>query len=348
MTSEQEGKTLTPDEIGRAVELLIEIERTDDQPLYRKVRRAIAVRRTKRRRAIFVRACAAVLLPLAVLAGVRLATGGECDRADVVSIMAPGGSVVAMTGEHAGERIPGGETLVVVEDGGTLRLVDESAAAPQLVLATYHTLNVPRANRYDMELPDGSHVWLNSDSRISFPKAFTGPHRRIYVEGEVYFEVVRDEGRPFVVETRGMKTTVLGTSFNVYSYHDEPFSHTTLISGSVRVDCGGRQEILQPGRQAVFDAATGSISVREVDTWQALSWRHGIIDMDKRTLEEVAATLARLYDVRFEFRDAAAAQIRYRGNITRSDDIDDVLHSLSAVSPVEFRRHGGAIEVGMK
>lgn len=354
MNTDDKGTHLSRARLDKAIKTLVDIETMDDGPLYRKVRRAIDETKARRRRIAFVRACAAMLVPAAVVAGGwLLLRGGQHEYrrvTEAVSLTIPGERTIAMTGEQAGQPITGREALVVVDADGKLTLAKETEATPEKVLVIYQTLDVPRGNRYDMVLPDGTHVWLNSGSKISFPSAFPEGERRVYAEGEVYFEVAHDTKRPFTVDMQHQSVTVLGTSFNIYAYADEPYAYTTLAGGSVRVNgnAAGTGVVLSPGQQAVFNVRAQATSVRNVNLSEALAWRRGLINMEKQTLEQVTDNLARLYNVDFVFEDQQVAAIRYRGNTSRSEQIEDVLQNLSSVSPVEFKRRGDLIEVRMK
>jgi transmembrane sensor len=122
---------------------------------------------------------------------------------------------------------------------------------PASMPVAYHTLAAPHGSRYQVELPDGSRVWLNAASALRFPTAFAGAQRRVWLTGQAYFEVAHNKRQPFRVEAGGTSVQVLGTHFDVMAYPDEPGVRTTLLEGSVNVSRAGQQARLRAGQQAL-------------------------------------------------------------------------------------------------
>ncbi|MFR1240329.1 MAG: FecR family protein [Butyricimonas faecihominis] len=123
----------------------------------------------------------------------------------------------------------------------------------------YNKLSVPRGGEYRIELEDGTKVWINSASRLRYPVVFSDDTREVYLEGEAYFEVQRDEARPFIVHSGEQKVTVLGTSFGISCYASEANDYTTLVSGKVKVDFerGKQSFVLEPGMQVAYSKESG-------------------------------------------------------------------------------------------
>ena len=120
---------------------------------------------------------------------------------------------------------------ILQHDSGSLSYTPIRDTVP--IKITYHTLTVPKGCEFSLTLSDGSHVWLNAGSKLKYPEVFAGDHREVYLEGEAYFEVTRNEQASFSVHTRDMNLQVLGTSFNIKAYPDETETVTTLLSGSI-------------------------------------------------------------------------------------------------------------------
>ena len=146
----------------------------------------------------------------------------------------------------------------------------------------YNTIIVPRKGEYQLILAD-----LNSESRLRFPTRFEGKERRVYLEGEGYFEVAKDTTKPFIVEAKEVDVRVLGTSFNVSAYVSEQAVRTTLVSGKVRVGdrLTGKGEVILPGQQAEWK--DGAFKTKEVDTSIYTAWIDGKFYFEGATLEEI-------------------------------------------------------------
>lgn len=136
--------------------------------------------------------------------------------------------------------------------------------------AVFQELSVPRKGFYQLVLPDASRVWLNSESWIRFPNAFTAEKSEVQVKGEVYIEVAKDARHPFVASVGQMHVTALGTAFNINAYHEEGPVSTTLVEGKIQVLEGERASILRPGQQLA--AATNQWQIREVDASMYTAW----------------------------------------------------------------------------
>ncbi|MBO9633564.1 MAG: FecR domain-containing protein [Chitinophagaceae bacterium] len=160
----------------------------------------------------------------------------------------------------------------------------------------YNTLTTPRGGQYQVNLPDGSKVWLNAASSLSFPVNFTGKQRKVSITGEAYFEITKNRNQPFIVQTDRQEVEVLGTAFNVNSY-DEASIRTSLVDGSVRVSsrASGQQTILQPGKQSVLDGQ--QLLTNNFDMENVTAWKKGLFSYTNASLKTVMADFERWYDV---------------------------------------------------
>lgn len=191
----------------------------------------------------------------------------------------------------------------------------------------YNTLVTPRGSEYSLKLADGTQVWLNAASRLRFFTANDGAERRVWLEGEAYFEVAHDAKRPFIVESGGQSIRVLCTRFNVNGYDGDRAIYTTLVEGSVAITplAGGEQVTLQPGQQATYSRRNDDqIAVAAVDTSQATAWMTGTFIFNRASITEIMESLARWYDFEFEVSPLLDG-LRFSGQFPRCEELDKIL-----------------------
>ena len=211
----------------------------------------------------------------------------------------------------------------------------------------YNRLVVPVGGEYRMALADGTVVWLNSASELEIPTFFQGGERRVRLAGEAYFEVARDESRPFRVEAQGVTVEVLGTKFNVTAYPDEENTATTLVEGRVRLtNLAGKEVELNPGEQAV--ALGKEIRVGKVNVENVISWMTGRYYFYQARLEEIFRQAERWYGVRVRFEEEELKDIRFSGGVLKFNPVEDLLKMVEATGPVRFRVDGKNILVMRK
>lgn len=193
---------------------------------------------------------------------------------------------------------------------------------------------VPPGQQARINLPDGSHAWLNSDTRLFFSTGMKGRNREVILEGEAYFQVQKDQ-KPFVVSTKYGEVTVLGTSFNVHAYDNGEFQ-ATLVEGSIRYSgrTDQRQVLLSPGQQLSFSEDEG-IRVSEVKTVQYTSWKDGVLIFRKEPLKEVVRKLERHFDVNIELKDPLLEEIRFTGHIEH-ESLLDVIEYINKTKPIRY------------
>ncbi len=173
----------------------------------------------------------------------------------------------------------------------------ESSGSPR-----FHLLQVPRGGEYALVLADGTRVWLNAETELSYPSYFSGKDRRVKLKGEAYFEVTADTSMPFIVETKHLQINVLGTSFNISAYPDESH-HATLAKGKIKAIYEEKQVILSPGEQALL--TDSGMIVHAVDIATYTSWKERRFVFKNKPLQEVARDLERWYNVRLTIRQDA-------------------------------------------
>ena len=208
----------------------------------------------------------------------------------------------------------------------------------------YNKVNVPRGGEYQLTLSDGSKVQLNSMSSIRFPVQFAQDCRLVELEGEAYFEVSKT-GQPFIVQTKGMKIEVLGTTFNISAYANEEYQ-TTLVSGSVKVQTeNGSNRILKPSEQACITPGSNQINVRNVDTAFYTSWIHGKINFKDQRLDDIMKTLARWYDMDVVYENEATKELRFGCYVNRYNEITPLVKLLEQTGRVTVTVEGKTIKI---
>ncbi|PWG81477.1 FecR family protein [Pararcticibacter amylolyticus] len=206
----------------------------------------------------------------------------------------------------------------------------------------YNTLTTPRGGQYALTLPDGTKVWLDAASSITFPVAFTGSTREVKISGQVYFEVAHQRAKPFRVKTGNQVVEVLGTRFNINAYADEPDVKTTLFEGSVKVSDATDKVVLKPGQQAENDDRR--ISVRDNASMdEAIAWHQGLFRFEDADIKTVMRQLARWYDVDISY-EGKVTERRFSGKIYRNISALQVSDILS-YKQIRFRIEGKRIIV---
>ncbi len=210
----------------------------------------------------------------------------------------------------------------------------------------YNTINVPYGGTYTVELCDGTKVYLNSGTTLEFPSRFDGKVRSVILKGEAYFDVARNVSKPFVVEVDEMKVKVLGTSFNVKSYVDEPGVYTTLVEGSVAILRDGQPEKkIKPGEQAYYNKGVGTLSIAEVDVKEFTSWKDGVFYFKDIALEEILRIVSRWYDLEVFYMNQGAKSVIYSGKLPMYSSVEDVLRKFEISGDVRFELKGRTLTV---
>lgn len=262
-----------------------------------------------------------------------------------------------ITAEKANDAAPGtSKAVLTLADGSTVTL---DSAGQQMIpktaayqhggkLAystisnseeiTYHTLTVPRGGQFQLELSDGTKVWLNAASSLRYPTVFEGKERKVEVTGEAYFEVAKNAQAPFRVMVNQRATVkVLGTIFNINAYTDEENIRTTLLEGSVKIG----DVILKPGQQAQLADQIKVVS--NVDLDKVTAWKKGVFNFDDADLKEVMRQLSRWYDIDVAY-EKNIGNIEFVGKISRSTSLKGVLKGLEYTG-VQFRLEGKKLTV---
>lgn len=207
----------------------------------------------------------------------------------------------------------------------------------------YHTLITPRGGQYKVQLPDGTAVWLNAASSITYPTSFNGNDRKVTISGEAYFEVAPSKEKPFIVNIDGKATVeVLGTHFNINAYTDEPIINTTLLEGMIKMLYQQQAEILSPGQQAQISQQVMKID-RNPDLEMVMAWKNGTFWFNRAHLPEVLRQFSRWYEVDVVF-EPNVPDIVFSGEIKRDLNLSEALTVLERLG-VRFKIDGRKLTV---
>ncbi|MFD0749227.1 FecR family protein [Mucilaginibacter calamicampi] len=204
-----------------------------------------------------------------------------------------------------------------------------------------NVISVPRGGEWQVVLPDGSKVWLNSASELVYPASFAGQGERVVeLKGEAYFEAAKDAAHPFLVKTGRQVVRVLGTHFNVEAY--DGVVRTVLEEGKVQVTAAGTEKILVPGQEAVLSAERLSVDAADVE--EALAWKNGYFRFNDEDIKSIMRRLSRWYDIEVIYETNTPAG-GLNGRISRYKSITQVLRALEATQSVHFKVEGRRVTV---
>lgn len=196
--------------------------------------------------------------------------------------------------------------------------------------ASFNTLFNPRGSKVvNLKLADGTKVWLNAESSLKYPVAFTGNERKVEISGEAYFEVAHDANKPFYVSKGDIQVKVLGTHFNVNAYNDENYSKVTLLEGSVKTSMvNGQSSVLKPGQQATIQDSR--MMVRDkVDVDEVMAWKNGLFLLDNTDLPSLMRQVSRWYDVDIQYK-GSIPQRRFEGGVSKALPLSGLQELLAA------------------
>jgi transmembrane sensor len=210
---------------------------------------------------------------------------------------------------------------------------------------TTNNITVPNGGQWQVLLPDGTKVWLNSTTSFTYPSSFSGAKERIvHLDGEAYFEVAKDKADPFIVNSVSQEVKVLGTHFNINSYKNEPIVETALAEGSIYVtDLVHKQNrFLKPGQKSVL--AANNLSVGPANLEEILAWKNGYFRFNDEQIKSVMRKLSRWYNVDVEYKGELSTD-GFNGKVSRYKNISQVLKALEATKTVHFVVEGRRVIV---
>lgn len=261
--------------------------------------------------------------------------------------LAPAADHVVLTLGN-GSRIPldGMEDGTVAREGGAsvvkrrdLLVYGTAVISPLTPL--FHTIQTPRGGRYQVNLSDGTRVWLNAASGIRFPVSFSGDIREVELTGQAYFEVAHETARPFIVKIGDARVEVFGTHFDVMGYGDDPEIRTTLLEGSVGYRSGSALTMLRPGDQSKAQRSGQNVRLRkDLDVHEVIGWREGRLHFEGEDIGQVCRALSRAFDVRLEYDERIRES--FYASFPGDGRLEVVLKALEMTGKVRFEKNGDA------
>jgi hypothetical protein len=214
----------------------------------------------------------------------------------------------------------------------------------------FNQLYVPYGKMTSIVMSDGTKVWVNSGTRVVYPPVFAGNKREIYVEGEIYLEVARNEKSPFIVKTDRMEISVLGTSFNVSAYKTDEKQSVVLVNGSVSIkeDKEKTATTIKPNQKYTFEKSTNISNVQEVDIFDYICWKYGFLSFKKEKLSAVLKKVERYYNVRIDYNASEIDRTTLSGKLDLKEDISETFRIISITAPIEYDMRNEVIKINVK
>ncbi|MDQ0640048.1 transmembrane sensor [Pedobacter sp. W3I1] len=263
------------------------------------------------------------------------------------------GSTNAVLTLSNGERIKldGTGDGIISKDGNTH--ISKSGNG-LVVSATGKSLNnvlnkitIPKGGKYDITLPDGTRVWLNSASSLSFPTAFTGRERKVLLTGEAYFEVAKNKEMPFKVDVEGkQEVEVLGTHFNITAFAEDKNIMTTLLEGAVKINYKKSSTLIKPGQMAINNLQN-NLKVVPADLEEVMAWKNDMFIFNNENISSIMKKISRWYDVDVEYKGDVSG-VNFDGNYSRSKGLKSLLKNIELTDKVRFVIEGRRITVIVK
>lgn len=212
----------------------------------------------------------------------------------------------------------------VIKENGVIRYEGEG------LVSQFNTATTNVGRRYQVQLPDNSVVWLNAGSELRYPLGFRGKERRVDLKGEAYFEVTHAKNStPFIVKVDDVEVQVLGTSFNINAYENEPAIATTLLQGRVAVKSGSSVSVLNPNQSAVKARGTQQIQVAAVNANDAVGWIHNKFVFENMKLDEIMRCIERWYGIPVVYENGVNKAMVFSGATPMNGNLSEVLKVLS-------------------
>lgn len=208
----------------------------------------------------------------------------------------------------------------------------------------YNTLTTPKGGNYQVTLPDGTHVWLDAASSITYPTAFVGNTRKVKLTGQAYFEVTKNPEKPFYVDANNVEVKVLGTHFNISAYADDGENTTTLLEGSVQISKNNSMALLKPGQQAIIPNNSNNIKVADAKIDDVMAWKNGYFIFDDDNISGIMRKVSRWYDVEVEYQGNFDDQ-HFGGTFYKTKGINELLSHFEKLGKLHFKITGRRITV---
>lgn len=247
--------------------------------------------------------------------------------------------------------LSGEETAVEYKQKGQVNVNSEQVELVSQKESEPPTLNqliVPIGKRSTLTLADGTRVWVNSGSKVIYPVAFTAGKREIFLEGEIYLQVSRDEKRPFIVKTKQMDVRVLGTQFNLSAYENDASQRVVLVSGKVEINIPGKEkDILTPNQMLSYNHQANRTKITEVDVNDYIAWKDGYYQFVHQHLGVILKKLSRYYGNHIAW-DESVSKLICSGKLDLKDSLAEVLNTLRQAAPIEIHNENESIQIKVK
>lgn len=201
----------------------------------------------------------------------------------------------------------------------------------------YHTITVPRGGEFDVQLSDGTRVWLNSETELVYPVRFEGNTREVTVRGEAFLEVTPNPEQPFIVRVSDdFSVRVLGTSFNISAYSSDPLIETTLLQGQVEIISAAQRLVLNPNQQGIFDKKEHGLTRKDVDALAFCAWKESKFIFENKSLESIMRIMSRWYNIEVTYAEEDLKNICFTGDLERYIDFSTSLKMLEKVTRIKM------------
>jgi transmembrane sensor len=235
------------------------------------------------------------------------------------------------------------DATLSARDGQLIYTVNEPDRTGSTARMAHNTLTTRPGEHYSLRLPDGTNVWLNAASSITYPVVFEGNERKVTVTGEAYFEIVHNARQPFRIAVRNELVEDIGTHLNINAYDDESAIMTTLLEGSIKVNRGSASAILAPGQQATIRPDDSSFQVKQADADEAIAWKNGFFYFNRADIQTVMRQLARWYNIQVVYKGEISKKT-FKGKLYRNINASEALRILSYFG-AHFQIEGRTITV---
>lgn len=228
------------------------------------------------------------------------------------------------------------------EKDGSVTINEEKIISSGLIQSEYIQVNVPYGKRSSVVFSDGTKVWMNSGTKLRYPASFKQASRDIFVDGEVYLEVMKDVTRPFVVHTNKLQVQVLGTSFNLTAYSDDSYSNVVLVNGKVNVLTNRQETFLKPNQCLHYEA--GEVLVKAVDVSSHIGWKDGFLKLDGDNLGSIFKKLSRYYNIDIRYSQHLA-DISYEGKLDLNEGVEKALEYIALTEQFIISKENNTIKI---
>jgi ferric-dicitrate binding protein FerR (iron transport regulator) len=233
--------------------------------------------------------------------------------------------------------LPGNLSVIQKADDKKATLIIDIKGRAPAQIEEYNEIVVPRYAEYQINLEDGTKVWLNSETKLKFPVVFGDKQRVVYVEGEAYFQVAHNAKRPFIVNIdENTKVKVLGTEFNIRTYEGNT-SQSTLISGSIEFIHNGVTTKVNPGESCILEKSTGEVTLNQADVMRIIAWKNGEFVFRNETLESIINELSRWYKVDVVFENEEIKTERFYLYFDRTVGFEEIIYKMHKTGKIKYR-----------